>query len=296
MDLSYWRYTLTPHRRLSSVARPGPREGALLRVDDGYADVHPWPELGDLPLDEQLARLARGETTNLTRASLACAKLDGEARANNRSLFEGLTIPLSHWTGEGAPAAFDTVKVKAGSDFRFAISDFRGKRVRLDFNATLTPEQFLRIAETLPRDQIDFIEDPCPYDAAMWRTLRDQTGLRLALDREIAFDAVDVLVIKPAIADLRNHSTVDGQHSTLNIAPEVVVTSYLDHPLGQFHAAYIAATNDVSPRCGLFTHVVYEPNAFSECIEADGARLLPPAGSGLGFDDLLRSLPWKRLA
>ncbi|HEX9162452.1 MAG TPA: hypothetical protein VF980_12150 [Thermoanaerobaculia bacterium] len=54
-----WRYTLTPKRRLSGIARPGLREGAPIRNGDGVADVHPWPELGDAPLDEQLVRLAR---------------------------------------------------------------------------------------------------------------------------------------------------------------------------------------------------------------------------------------------
>ena len=62
------RYTL---RMRSGVVR----EGALLRVNDGFADVHPWPTLGDAPLDEQLALLARGELTPLTRASLRCAAL-----------------------------------------------------------------------------------------------------------------------------------------------------------------------------------------------------------------------------
>jgi O-succinylbenzoate synthase len=87
------RYTL---RMRSGVAREGApciREGALLRNDDGFADVHPWPELGDAPLDEQLALLADGQITPLTRASLQCAALDRNARRRGVSLFEGLTIP-----------------------------------------------------------------------------------------------------------------------------------------------------------------------------------------------------------
>ena len=43
------------------------RRGALIRVGSGFADFHPWPELGDEPLETQLAKLARGETTPLTR-------------------------------------------------------------------------------------------------------------------------------------------------------------------------------------------------------------------------------------
>jgi hypothetical protein len=36
--------------------------------------------------------------------------------------------------------------------------------------------------------------------------------------------------------------------------------------------------------------------SFIEAIATEGARLLPPSGTGLGFDDLLSRLPWKKLA
>src|SRR5687768_6861088 len=100
------------HRYTLHLRRGGIREGALLRVDDGFADVHPWPELGDLPLDSQLALLVRGEITPLTAASVRLARLDGDARRRGISLFEGLTIPLSHWPGNDPPPGFDTVKTK----------------------------------------------------------------------------------------------------------------------------------------------------------------------------------------
>lgn len=252
------------------------RRGALIRVDGGFGDIHPWPELGDAPLDEQLALLARGETTPLTRASLHNARVDAEARARGVSLFEGLAIPLSHWPGNDPPAGFDTIKTKGVLPFPSDV------RVRIDFNARLSADEFLRVAETLPKDRIDFIEDPCPYDEDVWRELRERTGLRLALDR---FEGVaDVLVHKPALQT--TFPRFDG---------EIVVTSYMDHPVGQFFAAYVAATNRVSARCGLFTHVLYEPDAFIERIRADGARLLAPEGTGIGFDDLLEDLPWTKI-
>jgi O-succinylbenzoate synthase len=275
MRIYVHRYTLVPRRRLSGVAREGVRHGALLRVDDGFADVHPWPELGDAPLDEQLALLARGETTALTRASLHLAGIDGDARSRGVSLFQGLEIPLSHWPGNDPPPEFDTVKVKDTKDLP------QGVRLRIDFNAQLTPDEFLEIAKGLPHDRVDFIEDPCPYEERTWRELQRRSGLRLALDR---FDGVtDVLVHKPA---LQSHWPVHG---------DIVVTSYMDHPVGQFGAAYVAATHRVNRRCGLFTHVLYEPDAFLERIESDGARLRPLGGTGVGFDDVLESLTWTEL-
>ncbi|MDQ3281893.1 MAG: hypothetical protein M3Q69_10830 [Acidobacteriota bacterium] len=277
------RYELVPKRRLSEVARPGARSGALLRIGDGFADVHPWPELGDAPLDEQLALLARGELTPLTRASLHHAQIDGDARKRGVSLFEGLKIPESHWPGPDPPPEFDTVKLKGLQPFPENV------RLRIDFNATLTPDEFLRIAQTLPRERIDFIEDPCTYDAETWEALRTATNLRLALDLAATGSRpqatpFDVLIHKPAI----NSEFPD-------FTGEIVVTSYMDHPIGQFTAAYVAATHNVSPRCGLMTHVLYEPDAFIERIQRDGARLLPPRGTGIGLDDLLENLPWKLL-
>lgn len=270
MDIRVHRYTLVPRRG------GAPRTGALLRVDGGYADVHPWPELGDAPLDEQLARLARGELTELTRASLHWAAIDRDARRRGVSLFEGLTIPASHWPGADPPSAFDTVKTKGVMPVPDHV------RMRIDFNARLTAAEFSRIAETLPKERIDFIEDPCPYDERLWRSLRIGTGLRLALDRFVG--QADVLVHKPALH--AEFPAFDG---------EVVVTSYMDHPVGQYFAAYVAATHTVSERCGLFTHVLYEPDAFIERVRAEGARLLPAGGTGIGFDDLLEELPWTRI-
>jgi len=276
--MSIWvhRYTLVPRRRLGGVAHEGAREGALIRVGDGFADVHPWPELGDAPLEEQLALLVRGETTTLTRASLQLARIDGEARSKGVSLFEGLTIPESHWPGNDPPEGFDTIKIKG------VVPVPEHVRVRIDFNGMLSAEEFVRVAETLPRERIDFVEDPCPYDPAVWRELRVRTGLRLAIDR---FEGeADVVVHKPALR------TEWPDHE------DVVVTSYMDHPVGQFGAAYVAATHRVNARCGLMTHVLYEPDAFIERVARDGARLLPPRGTGIGFDDLLDNVRWERLA
>lgn len=270
--MSVWahRYTLVPRR-----GGP-PRQGALIRVDNGFADVHPWPELGDAELDQQLALFARGELTPLTRASLHWARVDAEARRRGVSLFEGLTIPESHWPGADPPAGFDTVKTKD------VVPVPEHVRIRIDFNARLSAEEFLRIAETLPKERIDFIEDPCPYDEALWRELRERTGLRLALDRFAG--VADVLVHKPAL-----HAEFPS------FGGEVVVTSYMDHPVGQFFAAFVAATNGVSRRCGLFTHALYEEDAFVERVASDGARLSPPGGTGVGFDDLLEDLPWTKI-
>lgn len=261
----YWPYALKPKRALSVLAGDAPRRGALIRAGDGFADVHPWPELGDPTIDEQLVLLARGETTALTRRSLWFAS---EWRAG---MFDGLTIPRSHWPGSSPPDEFDTAKVKMPGG---VLPD--RVRLRVDFNGN--GAAFAAVAATLPRERIDFVEDPSPYDGPVWRSIHELTGLRLALDRGDADEGVDVLVVKPAVQDVPRTTK------------EIVITSYMDHPIGQLHAAYVAA------RCrphtaGLITHVLYESDAFIERMRIDGTRLVVP-----DFTDLLESLPWKKLA
>src|SRR5206468_2316628 len=122
------------------------------------------------------------------------------------------------------------------------------------FNASIDAAEFARLARTLPRERIDFVEDPCPYDPATWRNLRHETGLRLALDRvapasgrpDLRRPAADIVVIKPAVDEM-----------PITEIP-IIITSYMDHPLGQLHAAYVAATTIPDALCGLVTHVLFE--------------------------------------
>jgi O-succinylbenzoate synthase len=64
-----------PYELISINQSLGMRQGALLKIvfaDHlvGYADCHPWPELGDIPLAEQVALFSQGhfETPHLKRA------------------------------------------------------------------------------------------------------------------------------------------------------------------------------------------------------------------------------------
>jgi len=62
-------------------------------------------------------------------------------------------------------------------------------------------------------------------------------------------------------------------------------------------AAKLAAEypSRVSMRCGLLTHALYENDSFIERMRSAGPLLIAPAGTGIGFDDLIERLPWERL-
>jgi len=296
MKVAYSPYELV------SLFGKGKREGALLRFqfDDelvGYADCHPWPELGDAPLKKQLQLIKNYQTTSLTQRSLTFARLDAEARARNDSLFAGLKIPPSHltipslerWKAIAVDRCVSLLKVKLGANLPDEVlllyqllEAYPWIRVRLDFNHQLTRNAFEKFLEKGIMNRIDFYEDPFPYEERAWKEVQEQYGVRLAYDRgteQPKRSSAAIRIIKPAIQEVPS-------------AEHFVVTSYLDHPIGQLAAAYVAALT-TQETCGLLTHLVYEKNAFSERLRVNETILVPPTGgTGFGFDNLLLRVSW----
>lgn len=280
------------------------RQGALLRVESpvgvGYADVHPWPEFGEAPLEAQLARLAAGVVTPLTAQSLRCATVDAAARAEGRWLFEGLTVPASHRSlaSVSKPAleetrrlGFTAIKLK-GLDFSSSEVEMlreSGLRVRLDGNARYSSSDVLkRLGTWGDLGWIDFIEDPCPFDLGDWGRIRAEFGVRLGLDWERGPREYDVRVLKPARQGLEE----------VDKAVPLVVTSSFDHPIGQVYAAYVAATAASTgyrvELCGLVTHGGFS-DPFGFALGPAAPVLSPPPGPGLGFGERLDGLDWRPL-
>jgi O-succinylbenzoate synthase len=179
-------------------------------------------------------------------------------------------------------------------------SEFPAIQWRLDFNETLTPEQaadFLLGLKEKTRAAIDFVEDPCPFSENAWNDLRRKTRVKLAVDREAAplSAAAQVMVIKPAIDEPFLLGEAAIQHSQ-----RVVMTSYMDHPVGQTFAAWEAARLELQfpglvGLCGLQTHHLFEPNEFTEALGPWSPDFKIPDSNGLGFTELLDALPWTRL-
>ncbi len=275
------------------------REGALLQVqfadgNIGYADVHPWHEFGDKPLAEQISLLYKGVPTSLTKRSLYFAKIDADARMAKINLFKHLIFPESHWLvtspDEPIPEKFKTVKIKAdpSTDLKKQLSSLPPDlKIRIDFNNKHTFESFSKWLPTISEftSRIDFIEDPFPYDEDQWKTI----SVPLATDFQSEMG--DIAIIKPAIEDLEDFKECE----------RIIVTSYLDHPIGQLGAAYIAGIlRDKHPKrgevCGLLSHLIYQKNSFSERLSNDGPTLIATTGGlGFGYDDLLKKLSWKSM-
>ena len=100
--MHYTPYTLYPIGAMSARAAAQPREGVLLRGDNGgYACLQPWTELGDSPLEYELDALRDGNPLRLGQRALKCIEVDGAARAAGVNLFAGLNVPRSHATLPG---------------------------------------------------------------------------------------------------------------------------------------------------------------------------------------------------
>ncbi len=299
------RYTLRSAEPLNSRSNRLEHEGALIRVDGGYGCIHPWPELGDEPLDLQLKVLAAGGSNPLISAARECAAYDASLRRKGCGLPGGL-IPESHWLvlpGDSPDSAreegFHCAKIKASSvdaDLRREILRWfdAGFRIRLDFNESLASGAFLPFWKELSDEEragIDFVEDPESYSEAGWNRLR-VADVPLAVDRDAEDRWVpgDIFVVKPS-----------RPAPKVKLDSRLLVTSYMDHAIGQMFAAHKAAEIYEGElrydrlACGLLTHRCFENDEFFERIRCEGPRLLPVEGTGLGFDDLLEKLPWKRL-
>lgn len=310
------RYTLKSRGFLNAISNRRVFEGALIQVDGGYGCIHPWMELGDPPLEKCLADLKGAQRWPIVKRALRCAHFDRAAREHEDSLFEELEVPESHATLTGISeeevvaaqeAGFGAIKLKFGKDAKKeadwlneATEQFPTLRWRLDFNESLSPEQakdFIKRLEGPTRRAIDFIEDPCPYSEKIWSELYRHDRVPLAIDRESspAQQAAQVMVIKPAV----DEPILLGEAAMQN-GQQIVLTSYMEHPVGQAFAAWEAARLQLQwpgavGLCGLQTHHLFEPNEFTEMLGDWSPRFTVPGGMGIGFDDLLGALPWTRL-
>src|SRR6478736_4908967 len=92
------RYRLKSRGFLNSISNRREFEGALIQIDGGFGCIHPWPELGDPPLEKCLADLAEARRWPIVRRAIRCAEYDRASRVFDNSLFEEMEVPASHAT------------------------------------------------------------------------------------------------------------------------------------------------------------------------------------------------------
>ncbi|KHD89699.1 MAG: hypothetical protein OM95_01075 [Bdellovibrio sp. ArHS] len=326
IQISYSPYSLKPVQALNAVAGASPREGVLLKIewDDGmkgYADLHPWPELGDLSLEEQMSELRRGRMSPQIEQSFWLARRDALARHEKKSLFDGTeklknNFLLTNFNSlkpgfldELKRDGYTSLKIKVGRNLQEEADVLThvaaaGLKIRLDFNAVATWQIFERFMRSLPttvKPSIEYVEDPFPFDVTSWNEAKKL--VKIAIDNQ--YDKVpwqilrtapfDVIVIKPAKMDVDKAIERCRQWNL-----KATVTSYMDHAVGVAHAAAVAMElkkkhGEMILEAGCLTHRHYNMDSFSAEINTQGPYLLRIKGHGVGFDKLLKELPWHQL-
>lgn len=295
----------------------------------GYSDLHPWEELGDASVRDQLLEFQSGNISQQMAQSMWLAQRDAQARARHESLFQKFDQGLRQVKNNflltdlkntedltQVRLHFDTIKVKVGRDLTAESVSLvplaeMGFNIRLDFNAAIDSVQyfqFMRNLDPIVRKRIEYVEDPFPFDATLWSQARRFS--KIALDNQYhnvdwePFKGLnqisikeyecpfDVLIIKPAKMNVES-----AMSRCLEYDLRASVTSYMDHPVGEAHALTVAAElkekyGDRILQAGCLTHSQYKDDIFSAEIQMQGAFVKKVTGTGIGFDHLLESLPW----
>lgn len=321
MRIDYSPYQLNP------TDQRGPRRGALIRVtfpdgSIGYSDLHPWTEMGDVPLEQQLGYLKANHPTDLAKQTLWLAKRDAEARQVKRNLIDEeirlknnyLFSRQQEFSSENlnnlVRYGFSILKLKIGEDLERdlnavkKIASTRQFQLRLDFNMKSDLNDFENFFKKLTPSEktlIQYVEDPFPYGEGEWKQARQITKIAADFATE-QFEwtpekspECDVIIVKPARRNIEQ--TIQCLKAWRK---PFTVTSNLDHVLGVAHAISVAQLMDRSlpnqmldPGC--FTFVHYETEPYSAALKTKGPYFLKQDGCGVGFDLLLDRESWKPL-
>lgn len=327
MKISYSPYILKPFQHLNAIANLGDRQGTLLKIEwpdgvVGYADLHPWPELGDQSWEDQLTELRQGKITPMVEQSIWMARKDGQFRKSGKSAFDAIpTIKNNYivadataepeWLADRLKAeGFETVKIKVGRDLKKEAEyiSLLGKdgafQLRLDFNGIgtwQTYERFMASVNKVALQRVQYVEDPFPYDAQAWTEAKKFAPI--AIDNQISkvdFKKLqgkpfDVVILKPAKMDVGRIVQSCVFHDL-----KITVTSYMDHPLGVAHALVIASElKKTHPQrlldAGCMTLKLFQMDAYAAEMVTSGPFIKRAGGNGVGFDSLLAKEPWAQL-
>lgn len=312
-------YTLTPKQALNRLTTKISRAGVLLRITfeglpkPGHADLFPWPELGDLPLGLQLETLREGTPLPLVAASLLWAHEEAKALSKDEAFFPGNLIP-SHYTCTDRSLLDESktlVKLKINAhdianwkEIETLFERFPDTKWRLDFNGLFhvmsDAHDFWQTVSNEAKEKIEFLEDPVTESLMGHQALHDVfSGATIALDRSTSPTSIgntQVRVLKP-ITFAPDVLLSEAK----NFLGKVVVTSSMDHPLGQLIALRGAQLiQKHAPgkllHCGLVTQDLYEPHFETNWVSTQDDCLIPThVGPGWGLEKELSSLKWEIL-
>lgn len=314
-------YELKPLHSPNSLTSSLSRQGMLICVEDqdhlkGYADLHPWPELGDSTLQEIL----NAKSSSLFEAARTNAITDLHARQKKQDLLLGAESVRSHYLcpdlkTHGLPASlenlaqaqkegYQTAKIKCGRDINFELqvlemipTVFAGQ-LRLDFNASLDFLQAQNVINSFSpklKNQIEFIEDPCIFKMNNWRDLNKL--IPLACDFCVPEEEVNLpfqyRIVKPS-----RMKRTEFEALLQDTRTSVVVTTQMGHGVDtlQAFASVLSCSQLRRQTHGLQTFDLYEKDVISQHLKKEGSAVKGfQRDIGLGSGSVLERLTWTPL-
>ena len=203
-----------------------------------------------------------------------------------------------HMPGDG----FKIMKVKVG--FRNLFDEIENMEMltqsfgahtlfRLDANGAFDLPQSIRFCKEMEAFNIDYIEQPLPYDELVdLAELSYHTKIPIAVDESLSDfhsaekiveeQAANVFIIKPMISGGYNES---GKIIQLARSENIrtVITSSLETSIGRMACLHIALANEITEACGLSTGDLLQEDTISTPIENGMMKLPNIPGVGLEF-------------
>ncbi|MHC4643594.1 MAG: o-succinylbenzoate synthase [Planctomycetota bacterium] len=176
--------------------------------------------------------------------------------------------------------------------------------IRLDLNRGLDFEEAVCLLNQTKEFGIEYVEEPLKEPTTQGlATLREKTGLRIALDEtvgetKIFYDllnskAFDVIVIKPMVLGGIN-KCVKLSEIAAEQGLKVVITSTLESGVGVAACVHVAAMlSDHILACGLDTLDLFQDTIINESFPIAHGHMNVPEGPGLGVtlkDSLIPSV------
>lgn len=300
MKVAFSSYQLIPKQSLNRLQKNFPVKGALLRISEnnhhGYVDCLCWPQFGELPFSQIIENIRNGNMNDsLTQRLLQVAKSDLNARKDKVQLLAGIRDLKNHsYVFSYSEESTQVIKVKMSGEFESdkqviltLLKDKPDVKLRLDFNSgmqELQIDQFIKFLN-LHKTHIDFIEDPFSGALSDLNKFSQRTEIGVALDWwpvQIKLEWNGPLILKPLHED---------PQLFLNLPNRIIVSSLMDHPLGQVQAASLAShwPNEIH---GLRSEVFYNENSYTKTLRQYFSGELDQTTFGYGFGELLEMENW----
>ncbi|MGH1469183.1 MAG: hypothetical protein ACRBBP_09930 [Bdellovibrionales bacterium] len=286
MKIWYSQYKLIPKNISKNIKYSN--EGVLLKFEnEKYSLYHPIESLGDPSLKDFVKSLSE-QTPLLDKIKKASVGLKDFEALMDKQVKCYYSAPnlsdLIENKDKIINEGFESVKFKVSSvgELEEMVEDLKNLPLTyvFDFNGRGEKKDFIECSEKVKdflKEKVLYVEDPLKEFVSL-------PYMRVASDFEDYGGEQDFTILKPT-AFAHEQQSCSSRKS--------VVTSYLDHPLGQIMSTKWALDNGVENSCGLLSHTYYQANPYSEKILSKGPFL--ELKSAQGLFELLEQELWQQV-